>query len=138
MHERTVRAHTHVVNTAPVPVTDPESGLPMISRSFAQRHNLVSVYDIARRHGVPTRNVSAGLSREGAPAPKAISTEYHYGRRSPLYSLHEFTRWHDGLPGEKPLGIARKSYKVKVVGTRTPTAGRGYVWRDSRRWNPDE
>lgn len=116
---------------------DAETGLPLAVREVAQRAGLVSVYDLSQRYGVPTRNFKSGLAREGAPAPKALSFEYHYGRRSPLYSLREFQNWHDGLPGERPLGLKRTSRKVRLVGTKTPTAGRPYVWRDARRWSPD-
>lgn len=116
---------------------DPSSGLPLIDRAVAQRHGLVSIYDLSRKYGVPTRNFKTGLAREGAPAPKAMSVEYHYGRRSELFSLIEFQSWHDRLSGEKPLGVPRRSHKVRLVGTKTPTAGGRYVWRDPRRWNPE-
>lgn len=114
--------------------------LPKVTVDVARRLKLMSLKQLAEHFDAEASTISRRLNAggEGIPGPVAVLVGETGGRAPRLYSLKQFAAWVDRLPENRPMGIKKRSYKVQLVGTKTPTAGRPYVWRDSARWKSQE
>lgn len=110
--------------------------LPRISRSDYPAQGLATVRDLARMYRAHTNTVQRYFHKPNCPRPVAEVAERHYGRHEPLYRITEFDTWilsaeNDGTS----LANRRPSRPPRLVGVRTPTAGKPYVWRDPARYD---
>lgn len=110
--------------------------LPKVTVDDARRLKLMSSRQLAEYFDAEASTINRRLNAggEGTPGPVAVLVGASVGPPPRLYSLKEFTAWVDRLPEDRPMGIKKRPYKVQRVGTKTPTAGRPYVWRDPARW----
>jgi hypothetical protein len=114
---------------------DPYAHLPRVSILQAQRHGLSTVRETAKDYGSAPATIRTWLERVGIQ-PVAILDTYSYGHPQPLYTPDQISR---AVSGAQRRGSARiqrvRSAPPRLIGTRTPSAGRPYVWRDPVRWN---
>lgn len=110
--------------------------LPLVRRFDPARRRLISVRDLCRETDLTSATVRRWLAVPGAPDPVALTAEPWYGSREPLYDRADLLRFihSDALARKHHAATARLTPAPRLIGTKTPTAGKGYVWRDPKRW----
>lgn len=107
----------------------PASDLPGFTIEQASAYRMVTVADAARVYRIDPSTIEQWLAREGhEPVGVLLSNRsrprllYLADRVQAAVALHRGRR--STVSGARP----------RLVGTKTPTAGRPYQWRDPARW----
>lgn len=116
----------------PTPTTT-HHDLPLLSRVEAEGRGLATLTDLAIRYSRQVSVMRSWLGRPGAPAPVAKLDETRRGGKARLYEPAAIDHFLARADVDAVIGPRRHSRPPRLVGTRTSTAGRGYVWRDPRR-----
>lgn len=117
-----------------LPVDDAIPDLPFYGADEIKTRDLVTIRDLAVAYDTTRDAVRALLARPGAPAPVGLTAAKDRNRHHPLYQATDIDRFINAADGgDGTIARRRRSSPVRVIGTATPTAGRGYTWRDPDR-----